>query len=332
MSYRKRNYKPPLITLAVLTAAAVGVVALSLRGAPAETPVDAAPALMEEVSAAPASAAVSTAEPTLSPTAEPTADPVGPVFSEYPDLGKPVKLTREEAIDRLYRLAPQDWRLIEILNHKEAYSDDTLKALGNNLELLDFICSYDSAEKTANGGFTEAELAAPHPRLMQWDSRWGYVNYGSGPIGVTGCGPTCLSMVALSLTGNADATPDAIAADSLKCGFYTPGAGSTWTLISEGCADFGLIARELPLWEDKMKDALDTGEQIICCVGPGDFTLSGHFIVVYDYTEEGFRVNDPNSNLRSEKIWPYSVLQAQISNLWALSAADETKTAVRKSD
>ena len=52
------------------------------------------------------------------------------------------------------------------------------------------------------------------PLLMQWDERWGYESYGSGLIGWTGCGPTCLSMAAVGLTGDTGWNPAKVAAFS----------------------------------------------------------------------------------------------------------------------
>ncbi len=39
------------------------------------------------------------------------------------------------------------------------------------------------------------------PLLLQTDSRWSNVPYGSSTIGISGCAPTCLSMAAIALTG-----------------------------------------------------------------------------------------------------------------------------------
>ena len=36
-------------------------------------------------------------------------------------------------------------------------------------------------------------------------------------------------------------------------------------------------------------------------MGPGDFTNSGHFIVIYDYSRKKFSVNDPFSYTNSSK-------------------------------
>ena len=33
------------------------------------------------------------------------------------------------------------------------------------------------------------------PLFLQWDLQWGYFDYGGNLLGLSGCGPTCLSMV-----------------------------------------------------------------------------------------------------------------------------------------
>lgn len=69
-----------------------------------------------------------------------------------------------------------------------------------------------------------------------------------------------------------------------------------------------------------MSSALEEGDLIICVLGPGDFTDSGHFILLTGYQDGAFTVNDPNSPLRSQQTWSYDTLSGQIKNLWALSS------------
>ena len=64
------------------------------------------------------------------------------------------------------------------------------------------------------------------------------------------------------------------------------------------------------------------GEPIIAIIGPGDFTSSGHFIVLSAYAEGKIRVNDPNSKSRSAQLWDYEILAPQIRNLWRCRAAN----------
>ena len=158
------------------------------------------------------------------------------------------------------------------------------------------------------------------PLFLQWDERWGYKSYGSGLIGWTGCGPTCLSMAVAGLTGSEKWTPDAVAQFSEKAGYYTPGSGTNWSLMSEGAERLGVSSKELSLSESNMKAELDRGHVIICSVGPGDFTTEGHYILIRGYDDRGFLINDPNSRVRSDEAWSFERLRPQIKNLWSLSA------------
>lgn len=159
------------------------------------------------------------------------------------------------------------------------------------------------------------------PLFLQWDPAWGYEKYGSDMIAITGCGPTCLAMVGYHLTGDGTMTPDKIAEFAQKGGYYEPGYGSSWTLISQGAGELGLKATELPLVKGKIDKALESGKPVILAMGPGDFTTTGHYIVLTAVEEEGYRVNDPNSRINSAKHWTYEELEHQIRNIWAIDAA-----------
>ena len=156
------------------------------------------------------------------------------------------------------------------------------------------------------------------PLFLQWDPMWGYEDYGSSCIAITGCGPTCLAMAGYYLTGDADMTPEKIADFAQRNGYYEKGYGSSWTLISQGAEKLGLTATELPLVKKKMTNALEAGNPVILAMGEGDFTSTGHYIVLTAYEDGAFRVNDPNSRIRSEKRWTYEELEGQIRNIWAI--------------
>lgn len=158
------------------------------------------------------------------------------------------------------------------------------------------------------------------PLFLQWDPRWGYEKYGSDMLGITGCGPTCLAMAGYYLTGNENMTPNQIARFAQENGYYEPGYGSSWTLISQGGEELGLEVTELPLVKKKMVDSLEAGLPIICAMGPGDFTTTGHYIVLTGVEDGMFRVNDPNSRANSEKLWSYAEIEGQIRNLWVIRA------------
>lgn len=157
------------------------------------------------------------------------------------------------------------------------------------------------------------------PLLLQWDPRWGYVRYGDDLLAVTGCGPTCLAMAAAGLTGDDTITPAAVAEEAQRDGYWVDRVTS-WELMRTGCEAWGLVSEELPLSESAVTGALNDGRPIICSVRPGDFTTTGHFILLAGMEEGGIRVNDPNSPQNSDRLWSYAELEPQIRNLWAFSA------------
>ena len=165
---------------------------------------------------------------------------------------------------------------------------------------------------------TDEERNGNEPLFLQTDERWKNLSYGQSTISEAGCAPTCLAMVVVALTGNRDITPQQVAKYSETCGYYEAGQGTRWTLISEGSREYGLQAAELPLSESRMIQTLEEGGRIICAMRPGDFTTEGHFIELYWYDDEGFRVHDHNSLERSRRLWKYSELEWQIRNLWGL--------------
>lgn len=200
-----------------------------------------------------------------------------------------------------------------------SYPRDLIELLENNPETEEFVLQYPFR--------TEQDVRLSHdrdtvPLFLQWDRNWGYEKYGSSYLAVTGCGPTCLAMVGYYLTGDPNMTPHQIAKFAEKNGYYERGYGSSWTLISEGSTKLGLTAKELPLVKSKLVNALIEDETpIVLAMGAGDFTSSGHYIVLTDVEDGQFRVNDPNSRENSEKLWSYEQLEGQIRNIWAISKA-----------
>lgn len=202
---------------------------------------------------------------------------------------------------------------------QQKYPQELLELLEKNEETFDFVQGYPQREQYQNQpidlskDIQEGEV----PLLMQWDKRWGYDLYGDSMIGIAGCGPTCLSMAYLYFTGDTTQNPREIAKFAYENGYYTS-VGTSWSLWTEGVEKLGLHGEEIPLSESKMKSALEEGKLIICSMRPGDFTTTGHFILVYDYDENGFYVKDPNRKSNSEKQWDYKVLSGQIKNLWTI--------------
>ena len=222
---------------------------------------------------------------------------------------------------QLQELAREEPRARDILAHLEDYPQELLELAVRNPETVDFVADYPQEKDRAPAETVEEAERGTIPLLLQWDPRWGCAQYGDGPMALNGCGPTALSMVICGLTGDGTATPYTVAQYAQEMGYYVDGVGTSWELMSAGGTHFGVTARELPLSQSVMENALAAGEPIICSVGPGDFTTSGHFIVLAGLEDGKFQVRDPNRRSTSEKLWDYDTLAGQITNLWAFSLA-----------
>ena len=124
-------------------------------------------------------------------------------------------------------------------------------------------------------------------------------------------------MVTVHLTGDLSLDPKTVSEFSEKNGYYSLNNGTKWTLMSEGAEKLGLTAKELPLDKNIVARELNAGRPIICIMGAGDFTSSGHYIVLTGYSDGKVSVNDPNSYVNSEKLWEFDAIANQIRNLWS---------------
>lgn len=229
---------------------------------------------------------------------------------------KPKARQGEELKEYLAELSAKYPEFEEIYDNMDQYPEQLLAALANNPDMIDFVKGYLTEEAAVKGGITKDDMEKEFPLFLQWDRRWGYAHYGDDNIAQSGCGPTCLSMVAVALTRNVLSTPDAVAAYAEQNGYYYPNQGTAWSLMTEGCGEFGVRGEVLPLDKNVIFKALENGNPVICSVRPGDFTAVGHFIVLVGVKEDKLVVNDPNSTIRSSMLWDYEQIKDQISNLW----------------
>lgn len=227
---------------------------------------------------------------------------------------------------QLYALLEDHPEAAYVLRNLSLYPDEILDFVIRYPEAMPFAASYPdyiNGNLSLEIDLSEEGASDTVPLLIQWDSRWAYRNYGDGLFGYTGCGPTCLSMVALYLNGWDNNDPYTIAQYADENGYYYNGSGSAWTLMSEASAHFGLTATELTLDENRIIEALESGEPVVCAMGEGDFTDNGHFIVLTGYTEgQGFTVNDPNSPSNSARTWTFDEISDQINNLWSFRSSE----------
>lgn len=207
----------------------------------------------------------------------------------------------------------------DILMNLSQYPENILTLFVNNQETLSFVLNYPKHknDSASSGEISEEEVADGNiPDLKQWDGRWGYVKYGSDILAISGCGPTCMSMVYSGLLKNTSMSPSDMAEYCIDKNYYSQDTGTSWAMMSDGAKDLGLSADKITI--NSIKAALEAGKPVICSMGPGDFTEQGHFIVLTGIDDEGkITVNDPNSIARSKKHWNLKKIQDQVKAAWS---------------
>ncbi len=142
----------------------------------------------------------------------------------------------------------------------------------------------------------------------QLDERWADKMYGtSGTIGEGGCGPTAMSIVISTLTGEPH-DPVELSNWSVANGHRCEGNGSYHSLIPAAAEGYGLSC-EGDLSAQDIVDALSSGKLVVAIMSKGHFTSSGHFIVLRGVTSEGkILVADPASHKRSQQEWDLALI------------------------
>ena len=204
---------------------------------------------------------------------------------------------------------------------KEGCPESVIELLDKNLETMDFVEQYAEKKDTPSADSIGEDLVAGKiPNLYQYDERWGYAPYGTSIVAVSGCGPTCMAMVAAGLTGDASITPAKVAAYGTENFYVDENNDTYWAFMKEAGANWNLSCYDVqPMTEEQVKEELTQGKPIICSMSPGDFTQNGHFIVLTGYEDGKVIVNDPFSKKNSSKGWVYNDIVSQIRGMWIYS-------------
>lgn len=242
-------------------------------------------------------------------------------------LAQELPADREAALAILQAQAETDNEIKGVYDNAAVYPDKVLQCLAVNSEMKQFAINYPAKISIVfDGNFNVDVSKSEVPLFLQFDEQWGYADYGSSVIGINGCGPTCLSMAYTYLKQDGSMNPIKVADFSTSSGYLGENGDTYWALMTDGARTLGLTSEELSLSRDNIISALEDGKVIVCSMNPGDFTKTGHFILIRAYNDGLFYVNDPNSKARSSVGWDYDRLSSQISNMWALGAGASDST------
>lgn len=251
-----------------------------------------------------------------------TEEPVADIDPEI--TAKELPADRDAALSILQAQAEDDSTMQSICDSAAAIPDIVLQHLAVNAEMKDFTLSYPAMINIVfDGEFTVEVEGNDVPLYLQFDKRWGYADYSEDIVGLRGAGPTALSMAYTYLKQDGSKNPIKVADYATEMGYLDENGKTHWSLMTDGAKGLGLKSTEIDINKEDMIDALEDGQVLICKVSDGDFTTDEHFIVIRDYKDGFFYINDPMSTARSEVGWDFKRLRGQIDKMCALEAGAE---------
>lgn len=165
-------------------------------------------------------------------------------------------------------------------------------------------------------------------KYLQTDPRWAKNDYSAkedgSTIGTAGCGPTAAAMV-IATWKNHKVTPAVTAAWAREKGYKAPNQGTYYSYFAPQMAFYGIDCKqvnyknlremnkvEAAAYHQKALQAVQKGDLVIACMGPGLWTSSGHFILWWKVIGEMAHINDPASSKAEKELAPLERLQREV--------------------
>ena len=164
---------------------------------------------------------------------------------------------------------------------------------------------------------------------LQVDPKWSKLPYAApgenATIGGSGCGPTAAAMVIATLK-DPTVTPVTTCDWSMGKGYKCKGNGTYYSYFGPQGAAYGfsweqinwsdlrkVSAANAKTYHEKALAAVKAGDMVICCMGPGNWTSGGHFILWYDVDDNDFvYINDPASTKEWKLKNTLALLRSQV--------------------
>lgn len=160
---------------------------------------------------------------------------------------------------------------------------------------------------------------------LQTDPKWKNQPYAVGgessTIGGSGCGPTAMAMV-LATWADPAVTPLTECRWAQAHGYKSKGGGTFHSYFAAAADRYGLTSRQLngasiygngaSMYHDIARAAIDQGDLVIACMGPGVWTRGGHFVLVWAIQGNVIFINDPASTRLERTRGNYAVFKRQV--------------------
>lgn len=173
---------------------------------------------------------------------------------------------------------------------------------------------------------------------LQTDPRWKNHNYSAKgerkTIGSSGCGPTAAAMVIATLK-NKSVTPVTTAEWSMAHGYKAFNQGTYYTYFVPQMSAYKITCKKLnasnlygkssSTAHTEALNALKKGDWVIACMGKGNWTSSGHFILLYGYENGYVYINDPASTKATRVKNTWALFAKQVKYMWTITVPDNFK-------
>lgn len=216
-------------------------------------------------------------------------------------------------------------KLEEIAKNADKYSNESIVQLAlREPEAIDFVSKVPTAEKTSQS-YTDTVTQGTVPELYDWDERWGFVDYAGLPLGVSGSGPTCMSMAYMGLTGSNDRSPADMASLAADGGYASGDAYTTAEFFSSEAAGIGLYCETPEVSAGVIVASLQNAHPVICLVRADTLTEDSHYVICVSLNEDQtVNVYDPTSSEVAKRPWSAATISSYSEQIFVLHLADNT--------
>ena len=172
---------------------------------------------------------------------------------------------------------------------------------------------------------------------LQTDARWKSKPYRvtgeQSTIGSAGCGPTCAAMMISTITGKT-VTPVDTCAWSIQHGYKALNQGTYYSYFVPQLKAYGIQCKQMlgsrilnqpqhPIHE-QVKQYLSQGYYVIALMGPGTWTKSGHFVLLWGWDTK-VRICDPASTRAERLNGDPDTFRGEVRMYWLVDAREFNK-------
>ena len=175
---------------------------------------------------------------------------------------------------------------------------------------------------------------------MQTDPKWKALPYAvdgeSSTIGSAGCGPTAMAMVLASLV-SPYIDPVTTCSWARMKGYKAKNAGTFYSYLVPQAEAYGIKCRRLnsaSAYHNKTNSAhaealaeLKKGNWVVACMGVGNWTKGGHFVLAYGYKDGMVYINDSASTRADRLCNTWDVFSNEVKYYWVIEVPEAIKKA-----